>query len=88
MGQISLGTTVTLTCTVADDPTGAVIWMKDDEPLPSTVTVVGNILTIDQVQANDNGNYICIAANGRATLYILTVTSEPYTITKYVHVHA
>lgn len=67
------GHNVNITCTTNLDPPVAYTWSKQGSVLPSHSFTDRNILTIQKIQAEDAGTYICTAKSPIATLEIPTI---------------
>ncbi|CAG5135095.1 unnamed protein product [Candidula unifasciata] len=84
------GSSATFTCMVLNDPNATIRWQKvfkmktmdDNGPLPAFLPVSGNphLLTLNNIQAEDEGEYRCMAGNVWGLRYIsawLTVQEPP-----------
>uniref|UniRef100_A0A673YEC1 Neural cell adhesion molecule L1 n=1 Tax=Salmo trutta TaxID=8032 RepID=A0A673YEC1_SALTR len=71
--QLVKGDELLLECIAEGFPTPMIEWLKIDHRLPDRVTIEnhGKLLSIDQVDEDDNGKYMCKATNihGKAVHY-------------------
>uniref|UniRef100_A0A673YFB8 Neural cell adhesion molecule L1-like protein n=1 Tax=Salmo trutta TaxID=8032 RepID=A0A673YFB8_SALTR len=79
--QLVKGDELLLECIAEGFPTPMIEWLKIDHRLPDRVTIEnhGKLLSIDQVDEDDNGKYMCKATNihGKAVHYFDVTVEEP-----------
>ncbi|KAM9536421.1 neural cell adhesion molecule L1-like protein isoform 5-T8 [Salvelinus alpinus] len=79
--QLVKGDELLLECIAEGFPTPMIEWLKIDHRLPDRVTIEnhGKLLSIDQVDEDDNGKYMCKAMNihGMAVHYFDVSVEEP-----------
>ncbi|XP_035616133.1 neural cell adhesion molecule L1-like protein isoform X3 [Oncorhynchus keta] len=79
--QLVKGDELLLECIAEGFPTPMIEWLKIDHMLPDRVTIEnhGKLLSIDQVDEDDNGKYMCKATNihGMAVHYFDVSVEEP-----------
>ena len=65
------GTPLTLTCEVVGDPTLNVMWTTPTGPM------VGSVIIVNSVTANNAGDYTCeVTSDGRTVNISITITGE------------
>ncbi|XP_070560391.1 basement membrane-specific heparan sulfate proteoglycan core protein-like isoform X2 [Ptychodera flava] len=77
---IPVGDSVTFDCQAMGEPKPIVRWSKLDGEIPSTVMIMGGVLTIRQVESKDAGTYQCTATNAAGSVQsqvVLYVQAAP-----------